>query len=59
MTKTNITQRVQTYNWFKAMPKLMQEFFLAKIERGESCAFAKMMAEEKYYDYLSMAQENN
>ena len=57
--KANINT-LKTYNWFKAMPKLMQELFIEKWNNGmESCSFARECAEEKYNDIMSMAQESN
>ena len=57
--KANINT-LKTYNWFKAMPPLMQKLFLDKYQYSqESVRFAKMMAEEKYFDIMGMAQENN
>ena len=46
-------ETVKTWSWYKKMPSLMQEFFNEKIESGNDVRFAKMMAEEKYYDVVS------
>jgi len=50
---------VKTWSWYKKMPKLMKEFFDSKFMGGESVRFSKMMAEEKYYDVMAMAKDNN
>lgn len=49
---------IQSWAWFKKMPKLMQELFISKWNYGtESVSFAKKMAEEKYFDIMSLVQE--
>jgi len=57
--KANINTLKQ-YDWFKAMPKLMQDLFIDKYQYSqESVRFARMMAEDKYFDIMSNIQEYN